>query len=173
MDMLNIFSENNKNYNDDGELNIYIWIFLAIAIVISIVTSAYLWTKETQDWYKFLDKPNWIPEIGIFPMGFFLFNLINAYAVYRVYDNNSSIKNKIYLLFYGIQAILCIIFSWTFFSLHNFGWAIALIAGAIVFQAILCLLLFRLDFTSFWLSIIYLLWLIYILIVVITINSNN
>lgn len=173
MDDIDYFLEKTNIYDEDIDLNSYIWIFLAIAIVISITMSAYLWTKETQDWYKFLDKPNWIPELGIFPMGFFLFNLINSYAVYRIYDNKSFIKNKIYLLFFAIQAILCIIFSWAFFSLHNYAWSIALLSAAIVFQIILCLLLFRKDFTAFWLGIMYLLWLIYILIVVITINSNN
>lgn len=150
------------------------WFYLVVAVAAALATTIYVWTQETKDWYNSLKKSEWIPNLGIFPVMIFVMYLVNTYAVFRSFVklNKEGVRNYLNIIF-GIQTLLTILWGWVFFSVNNFGWSIGLLVGAIIMQIWLIYILFKIDSISLWLGVIFLIWLIFALTVVLSLNADN
>ncbi|MFA5318080.1 MAG: TspO/MBR family protein [Patescibacteria group bacterium] len=114
-------------------------------------------TPNIAGWYAGLIKPGFNPPNWIFGPAWTTLFLLMGIALYLIWINKNKNKQTAYL-FFALQIIFNIIWSWLFFTLHNPLYAFV----EIIFLWILILLniiyFYKINKIAGWLLIPYILW---------------
>lgn len=117
-----------------------------------------IWTSSDSAWYKGIDKPKFNPPSWVFgPVWTLIFSLMGI-ALYFVWISPSSQIKNIALIFFGVQFLFNILWSYLFFGAHNplFSFIeILFLLLSIIFTGIY---FFRVNSFSGYLIIPYFLW---------------
>lgn len=115
--------------------------------------------KKMYPWYAELKRPSWTPpDLGFCVIWTFLYSTM-GYASYRVW--NSQEENQFALIIYGIQLVVTISWSQTFFNFHLIGWAVIHMILVLILVAILLINFWSVDLIAGCLIVPYLLWIIF------------
>jgi len=94
-------------------------------------------TRPNLDWYATLIKPSFTPPNGAFPIAWtilFVMMAISAWLVWRAPGDEGERKTA--LVWFGIQLVLNVLWSFAFFFLHSppfgFGVIMALIVAIVL-----------------------------------------
>ncbi|NCN86533.1 tryptophan-rich sensory protein [archaeon] len=97
------------------------WVLLiSLVILCNLIGSiGGLWAGGNSPWYKNLNKPKFNPPSWVFlPVWTFLFTLMGI-ALYFVWVAPSSSLRTTALVFFGIQFLFNVLWSFSFFGLEN------------------------------------------------------
>lgn len=140
------------------------WLYFAIAIFAGIVTSWCSWSNSTKDWYQNLDGPNWVLPINLYPLGFFLFYIINSYIVYQGFQlAETQFARNILNLAFIVQIILATVFGLVLFCARSIGWAIVLASLSLIALLFLMWALYMIKNELAFAQLPYLIWSIFLL----------
>lgn len=82
-----------------------------------------IWTSSDSAWYKGLNKPSFNPPSWVFgPVWTIIFTLMGI-SLYFVWTSSDSRIRTIALIFFGVQFLLNILWSYLFFGINNSGLA--------------------------------------------------
>ncbi len=108
---------------------------LAASFSASVIGSAL--TRPNLDWYATLVKPGFTPPNGVFPIVWtilFVMMAVSAWLVWRAPGDGSERKTA--LVWFGIQLVLNVMWSFAFFFLHSpplgFGVIMALLVAIVL-----------------------------------------
>jgi translocator protein len=130
---------------------------LAASFAASVIGGAL--TRPNLDWYATLTKPGFTPPNGAFPVVWtilFVMMAVAAWLVWRAPGDEGERKTA--LIWYGIQLVLNVLWSFAFFYMHNPALGFGVIMALLV--AILLTIVFfdRLSRPGALLLVPYLLW---------------
>lgn len=131
---------------------------IAVATCLGLgIASGLSTTSEIGSWYQTINKPTWNPPSWIFgPMWTTLYILMGV-AFARIWYSDHSEK-KTAMTFFVVQFVLNLLWSPTFFGLHQMGWAL------VVILALLATLIYttyrcgKIDKTAAYMLVPYILW---------------
>ncbi|HUU25743.1 MAG TPA: TspO/MBR family protein [Methyloceanibacter sp.] len=108
---------------------------LAASFAASVIGSAL--TRPNLDWYATLVKPSFTPPDGVFPIVWtilFVMMAVSAWLVWRAPGDEGERKTA--LVWFGIQLVLNVLWSFAFFFMHSpplgFGVIMALIVAIVL-----------------------------------------
>jgi len=108
---------------------------LAASFAASVIGSAL--TTPNLDWYATLTKPGFTPPNGVFPIVWtilFVMMAVSAWLVWRAPGDEGERKTA--LVWFGIQLVLNVLWSFAFFFMHSppagFGVIMALIVAIVL-----------------------------------------
>jgi len=97
------------------------WLLLiGLVILCNLIGSmGSIWTTSDSSWYKQIKKPSFNPPSWVFgPVWTLLFTLMGI-ALYFVWSAPASNVRTIALVFFGVQFLFNILWSYLFFGLEN------------------------------------------------------
>jgi translocator protein len=108
---------------------------LAASFAASLIGSAL--TRPNLDWYATLVKPGFTPPDGAFPVVWTILFVMMAVAAWLVWRARADEGDKkVALVWYGIQLVLNVAWSFAFFFMHSppagFGVIMALIVAIVI-----------------------------------------
>jgi len=111
----------------------YAW--LAVFLLLVVITAAIGGSFEAGEWYFNLNKPGWTPPAWLFGPVWSVLYVMMAIAMWLVWDSRHHSRTGS-LLWWLIQLILNATWSWLFFGLTRIGWALGemlLLIGVVIF----------------------------------------
>ncbi len=112
--------------------------------------------------YADIDKPFFAPPDWIFPVVWNILFLLMGISCYMIFVSGSPVRKKA-LTFYGVQLFLNTFWTFIFFKLEMFLFALIWIAAILVLTAIMCMYFYNIKPPAAYLQIPYLLWLTFAL----------
>jgi benzodiazapine receptor len=135
-------------------------LIISLLISLSIGAIGGLLTRESVDtWYKTINKPSFTPPDNVFgPVWTSLFILMGI-AAYLVWKKRKIVSGySLAATVYGIQLFLNLLWSYLFFFKHQIGLALIEICIFLLVLLINAYLFYRINKTSGWLFLPYILW---------------
>lgn len=99
---------------------ISLFVFLLIVIVAAAAGGEYV----GGDWYLAMQKPAWNPSALAMASVWALLYILMAVSAWIVWESLRGLA-KTALAWWGLQLLLGIAWSWTFFGMHRIGWSLA------------------------------------------------
>jgi len=109
--------------------------WLAVFLLVVVVTAAIAGSFEAGAWYFLINKPSWTPPAWLFGPVWSVLYVLMAVAMWLVWDSGNHTRVGA-LLWWLIQLSLNATWSWLFFGLNRSGWALAemlLLIGMVIF----------------------------------------
>lgn len=134
---------------------------LAVALAASFVTSVIgsALTRPNLDWYATLVKPGFTPPNGAFPIVWTILFIMMAVAAWLVWRARGDEGDKrVALIWYGIQLVLNVLWSFAFFFMHSPPFGFGVIMALIVAIVITIVTFARVSRTAALLLVPYVLW---------------
>ncbi len=144
-----------------------LWLKIAFGILLcelAGVLGAFFTFSSVRDWYPTLIKPPWTPPAWAFgPIWTLLFALIGAALGLILASGDGQAKGqanrkKRGLLWFGIQLVLNVAWSATFFGMRSPGWAYAIVILLWLSIAATLWIFSKISRTAGWLLVPYLAW---------------
>jgi tryptophan-rich sensory protein len=133
---------------------------MAVFLVLVVLTAAIAGSFEAGEWYYSMNKPAWTPAPWFFALVWTVLYLMMALAAWQVWLTGHYSRLGA-LLWWLLQLVLNVAWSWLFFDLHRLGWA-WLELGLLIAIVVLCMRAFRLlSKSAAYLMMPYLAWLIF------------
>lgn len=107
---------------------------LAVFIVIVVLTVAVGSRFGAGDWYLGVNQPGWAPPAAVLVVAWSVIYVLMATSAWMVWDSAQSVAHKA-LVWWFLQLVTSVVWSWLYFGLHRVGWAMA----AMVFWLVLSL----------------------------------
>ena len=142
------------------------WIWFIIAVVISFIPGIFgmFFTPHgaSNMWYNGLAITGLTPPGWVFGVAWTILYFLLGWALYLVIVHARKHAEKIsaYVLF-GIQLILNGLWSYVFFGAHLAGWALVVLLGLFIISAWMAREFFRVDRRTAYMTVLYLLWLLF------------
>lgn len=135
------------------------WLLIGFIILCNLIGAiGGIWTSSDSDWYKNLEKPSFNPPSWVFmPVWTILFTLMGI-SLYFVYTSNNSELRTIALIFFVLQFILNLLWSYFFFGRQNILFAFIDIIFLEILIIITAIIFYKVNKTSGYLLIPYFLW---------------
>lgn len=135
------------------------WLLIGFIILCNLIGAiGGIWTSSDSDWYKNLEKPSFNPPSWVFmPVWTILFTLMGI-SLYFVYTSNNSKLRTIALIFFVLQFILNLLWSYFFFGRQNILFAFIDIIFLEILIIITAIIFYKVNKTSGYLLIPYFLW---------------
>ena len=136
---------------------------LIFAIALPLVVggiSAFL-TKDGTSMFKTIEKPPLAPPSWLFPVAWTILYILMGIASYIVYSNNEIVKTKErdnFLLVYLVQLVFNFFWSIIFFNLKQYVFAFIWLVVLWILILLLTMNAKKINKTSFYLLIPYLIW---------------
>ncbi|MDR0287474.1 MAG: tryptophan-rich sensory protein [Clostridiales bacterium] len=136
------------------------WKPLLISLAISLGAGGLsaLITGNSMKVYKTLNQPPLSPPGAVFPVVWTILFVLMGIAAYLVYKDGSGHGRKTALTFYGIQLLINILWSPIFFRWQAFLFAFFWLVLLWILIVITIVLFYKINKTSAYLMIPYLLW---------------
>ena len=97
---------------------------LAITVILGL-SGGFFSVSEIPGWYAQLQRPSWNPPNWIFPPVWTLLFVMMGISLFLVWKNNVPVGvKKMAIIFFSIQLLLNILWSYVFFKQHAMGWAL-------------------------------------------------
>lgn len=135
-------------------------IIISILISLGVGGLAALITSGDMDIYSYLVKPALAPPKIVFPIVWTILYILMGISSYLVYKSDNPNKDNA-LLIYGIQLFLNFCWSIIFFSLNYRLLAFIWIIGLLITIIVMIIKFYKINKTSAYLQIPYLLWTIF------------
>lgn len=137
---------------------------LVISLIIPFVSGliSYFLSGDIKSVYADIEKPFFAPPDWIFPVVWNILFLLMGISCYMIFVSGSSLRKKA-LTFYGVQLLLNTFWTFIFFKLEMFLFALIWVAAILVLVAVMCLYFYRIKPWAAYLQIPYLLWLTFAL----------
>lgn len=103
--------------------------FLLVSFVVAAL-GALATNPEIEGWYRSLVRPQWTPPNAVFGPVWTVLYLLMAISAWLVWSTVGLRRGFVPLLWFHVQLLLNVSWSWIFFHFHQPGWA---------FVEILCL----------------------------------
>ncbi len=131
-------------------------VFLALVVLAAAISGSF----EAGEWYYTMNKPPWTPAPWFFVLIWVALYLMMALAAWQVWLSGHYIRLGA-LIWWMIQLVLNVAWSWLYFGLERLGWA-WLELGLLIVIVVLCIRAFRLlSKSAAYLMMPYLVWLIF------------
>lgn len=135
-------------------LKIVVCVILCLLLGIS---SGFSTISEIKSWYVYLNKPSWNPPNWLFgPVWSFLYMSMGV-AVALIWHSKHN-KKKSAIIFFIVQFILNLSWSFIFFNQHQIGWALVDISILLVLILVTIIAFYRINKFAAVLLIPYILW---------------
>ena len=106
-------------------MNLFLKIIICVAVCLGLgMLSGFSTAAEINGWYSQIQKPSWNPPNGIFGPVWICLYILMGIAVALVWHSPDPRKKKA-LIYFSIQFLLNLAWSFIFFSRHQVGWAFA------------------------------------------------
>ena len=134
---------------------------MAVFLVLVVLAAAIAGSFEAGEWYYYtMNKPSWTPPSWFFAPLWAVLYLTMAVAAWQVWLTGHYSRNGA-LMWWMIQLVLNVMWSWLYFDLHRIGWA-WLELSLLIVVVVLCIRAFRLlSKSAAQLMLPYLVWLIF------------
>jgi benzodiazapine receptor len=142
---------------EKGEL-LKIFAFIIVCQLAGIIGSVFTFSS-IDIWYASLQRPSFSPPNWIFgPVWLTLYTMmgVSAYLIWKKGWKNKEVQKSLYI--FSIQLILNSIWSFLFFGLNNLLLALFEIIILWVFIILTIFKFYKIDKSSAWLLVPYLLW---------------
>ena len=93
------------------------------------------------EWYQAMNHPVWNPSAPLMAIIWPLVYVLMAVAAWMVWDTMRGLAWTS-LAWWGLQLILCVVWSWMFFGLHRVGWSLG-VTGLWVVALLITTISFR------------------------------
>ena len=118
-----------------------------------------LLTRPNLDWYATLTKPGFAPPNGVFPIVWTILYVMMAVAAWLVWRSLGKMQDKkLALIWFGIQLVIGVLWSFVFFTMHAPDYAFGVIMALLVSIVITIVLFDRLSRPASLLLLPYVLW---------------
>jgi len=97
---------------------------LIVFIVLVVLTVALGSQFEAGDWYQAVKQPGWGPSPALLVIVWSLVYVLLAASAWMVWDRAQSVAHKA-LVWWLLQLVASVVWSWVYFGLHRVGWAMA------------------------------------------------
>jgi len=104
----------------------YRLVSLAVFLLLVIATAAAGSQFAGGDWYQFMTKPAWNPSAMMMASVWAVLYVLMAVSAWMIWEAMRGLARNA-LGWWGLQLLIGIAWSWTFFGLHRIGWAMAII----------------------------------------------
>lgn len=112
--------------------------------------------KRMYPWYAELKRPWWTPSDMQFCFIWLFLYTTMGYASYRVWKSEE--ENSLALIVYGVQLVVNVTWSQTFFTFHQIGWACVHMIVMWILVAILLVKFWSVDVIAGYLIVPYFMW---------------
>ena len=92
--------------------------FLVLVVLTVAVSTQFL----AGDWYQAVNQPGWNPPAYILAVAWAVLYLLLAVSAWMVWDSAGG-ASYLALVWWFMQLIVSVVWSWLFFDLHRVGWA--------------------------------------------------
>ena len=116
-------------------------------------------SSNIETWYKKLNKPIFTPPNWVFAPAWTLLFILMGLSLYLVYMSDTSDSRNMYLIFFFVQLFLNFLWNILFFGLHNPLLGLIEIVVLIITVGITTYYAFKVNPTSGYLLLPYILWL--------------
>lgn len=130
---------------------------LAVCFAASFIGSAF--TRPNLDWYATLEKPNFTPPDGVFPIVWTILFAMMAIAAWLVWRApGAEGDKKVALTWFAVQLVLNVLWSFAFFWMHSPISGLAVILWLLVAIVVTIVYFDRVSRAAALLLVPYLLW---------------
>jgi benzodiazapine receptor len=99
---------------------------LAIFLVLVVIAAAVGGQFVGGEWYQGMVQPSWNPSAMVMASVWAVLYLLMAVAAWMVWDTKRGLA-IVPLSWWGLQLLLSICWSWTFFGLERIGWSLGIL----------------------------------------------
>ena len=141
------------------------FIFAIVVSFIPCVIGLFFSPSGASDvWYNLLNKSTLTPAGWVFGVAWGILYLLLGIALFMVMNNRRTRvnKTKAYILFV-VQMILNALWSYVFFGAHLMGIAMGILAALLVFSIWMSRAFWHISIGAFWLTMPYIVWLVFAL----------
>ena len=121
------------------------------------ILSGFTTSDSITNWYQFISKPSWNPSSWVFGPVWTILYILMGIAVALIWHSKHKNKRKA-LLFFMTQFIFNLSWSFIFFNLHLIGWALIEIMIMLVLIFMTSFSFYKINKTSAYLLIPYIIW---------------
>jgi translocator protein len=138
------------------------FLLIGLIVICNLIGSlGVIWTSSDRGWYNNIEKPSFNPPSWIFgPVWTLLFSLMGI-ALYLVWIAPASNIKAIALIFFGLQFVLNILWSYLFFGINNPLFSLVEIFVLLFFILITGIYFYFVNRFAGYLLIPYFLWVIF------------
>lgn len=97
---------------------------LVLFIVIVLLAVAMGSQFGASDWYLAMQQPSWNPPASALVVAWSVVYVLMATSAWMVWDSAQSVAGKA-LVWWLLQLVASVVWSWLYFDLHRIGWAMA------------------------------------------------
>ncbi len=116
-------------------------IALSVFLLIVVATAAVGGQFAGGEWYQAMNQPVWNLPALVMAFAWAVVYVLMAVAAWLVWDALRDLMQAA-LGWWGLQLLLSVIWSWTFFGLHRTGWSLG-VMGLWFLVVVITLLAFR------------------------------
>lgn len=138
--------------------SLYLKILISTILCLSLgILSGFNTSDSITGWYPFIIKPSWNPPNWIFGPIWTVLYIGMGVAVALIWHSRHDQKQKA-ILFFIIQFVFNLCWSFIFFNLHQIGWALIEIVAMFFLILITTIRFYNINKHAAYLMIPYLLW---------------
>ena len=116
-------------------------ITFSVFILLVVAAAAIAGQFVGGEWYQSMNRPAWNPSALIMAIVWPAVYMLMAVSAWMVWDTMRGLA-WVALTWWGVQLILCVTWSWTFFGMHRVGWSLG-VMGLWVVAVLLTTISFR------------------------------
>lgn len=102
-------------------------ISLGVFLVLVTLATAVAGQFTGGEWYQAMQQPAWNPSAVVMASVWAVLYVLMAVSAWMVWEARRGLA-AVALGWWGLQLVLGIVWSWTFFALHRTGWALVVTA---------------------------------------------
>jgi len=147
-------------------------IALSVFLLVVVAAAAVGGQFAGGEWYQAMNQPAWNLPALVMAFAWAVVYVLMAVAAWLVWDSMRNLAQAA-LGWWGLQLLLSVIWSWTFFGLHRIGWSLG-VMGLWLLVVLVTLRSFRsIRFEASSLMIPVAIWLLFVLVLNFTQWSIN
>lgn len=99
-----------------------------VVFLVFVVLSVALASQFTGgDWYQQMQQPDWNPSAMVLAVVWAILYVLLAVSAWMVWDSARE-ASYLALVWWFMQLVVSVVWSWLFFDLHRVGWAMSALA---------------------------------------------
>ena len=112
-------------------------LFIALVVLAVAIGSQF----GAGDWYRDMQQPGWNPPASMLVVAWSVVYVLLATSAWMVWDSAQSVASRA-LVWWFLQLVTSVVWSWLFFDLHRIGWSMA-VMGVWLVLSLICVKSFR------------------------------
>ena len=96
-------------------------VFFIVLVVLAVAIGSQFGAGE---WYRGMHQPSWNPPASLLVVAWSVVYILLATSAWMVWDSAQSVAFRA-LVWWFLQLVTSVVWSWLFFDLHRIGWSMA------------------------------------------------